>query len=95
MRPEYKNARLRERPLTEKLGGGRLSEEMPLIDNLGVLKITKKHIFEGGGEGSLLEQPRSKKWNKQMYIFEKGVGGGSFGAVQVEKVESVGAAQAE
>ena len=53
------------------------------------LKITKKRIFLKGG---LLEQPRSEKWNKQMYIFEKG---GSFGAVQVEKVKSLGAAQAE
>ena len=48
------------------------------------LKITKKRIFLKGG---LLEQPRSKKWNKQMYIFEKGV--------QVKKEESLEAAQAE
>ena len=39
-----------------------------------------------------MEQPRSEKWNKQMSIFEKR---GSFGAVQVEKVESLGAAHAE
>ena len=39
-----------------------------------------------------MEQPRLVKWNKQMYIFEKG---GSFGAVQVEKVESLEAAQAK
>ena len=30
------------------------------------LKLTKKRIFWKGG---LLEQHRSEKWNKQMYIF--------------------------
>ena len=42
-----------------------------------------------------MEQPRSEKWNKQMYIFLKRGVGVSFGAVQVEKVESLGAADAE
>ena len=32
-------------------------------------KITKKRIFLKRG---LLEQPRSEKWNIQIYIFEKG-----------------------
>ena len=44
-RPEYKNAGLRERPLTEKLGGGGLSEERPLIDNLGGTKNNKETYF--------------------------------------------------
>ena len=38
----------------------------------------------------------SEKWKKEMYMFEKGEGGGgSFGAVQVEKEESLEVTQAE
>ena len=54
-----------------KMGGGGLSER-PLTEKRGrvlELKMTKKYIFL---EGSLLEQPRSGKWNKQMDFFEKG-----------------------
>ena len=51
------------------------------------LKITSHGIFfkRGVWGWGPLEQPRSDKWNKQMYIFLKGV---SFGAVQVKKVAS-------
>ena len=67
--------------------GGFQSGPSLKIDGVLELKITKKRMFL---KAVLLEQPRSEKWNKQMYIFEKG--GLS---VQVDKVESLGAAQAE
>ena len=53
-----------------KMGGGGLSE-CPSLKNEGVLelKITKElYILKGG----LLDQSMSEKWNKQMYIFDKG-----------------------
>ena len=53
------------------------------------LKIPKKRMFYYN-EG-LFDLPRSENQNKEFYIFEKG----SFGAVQVENVESLGAAKAE
>ena len=41
----------------------------PQTEFTGGIKIIKEtYILKGG----LLEQPRSEKWNKQMYMFEKG-----------------------
>ena len=40
--------------------------------NFGTKNNNKEtYIFKGGG--GLWEQPRSEKWNRRMYIFEKGV----------------------
>ena len=65
-RPEFENGGLRERPHTEKMGGGGLSER-PLTENrggFGTKNNKETYIFK--------RQARSEKWNKQMYIFEKG-----------------------
>ena len=63
--------------------------ERPVTEKRGdiELNITKKRIFLKRG---LLEQPRLKKWNKCIFLIS-----GDFGAVQVEKVASLGAAHAE
>ena len=72
-RPEFGEfGEITERPLTENGGGGGGLSERPLNEKRsgGVeLKITKKRILlKVGSFGTAM----SEKWNKQMYIFEKG-----------------------
>ena len=68
----FKNGGLKERPLTENAGRGVLSER-PLTGktgDLGVKNNKETYIFLNDG---LFDLPRSKKQNKELYIFEKGV----------------------
>ena len=58
---------LRERLLTEKGGDFQSGPSLKKRGGFGT-KITKKRISLKGG---LLEKPRSEKWKKEIYIFEK------------------------
>ena len=67
--PEFENGGLREWPLTEN----GVFQSGPSLKNEGDFETEsnkEKYIFE---KGSILEQPRSEKWNKQMYILKRGV----------------------
>ena len=88
-RPEFENGGLRERPHTEKMGGG-LSER-PLTENrggFGTKNNKETYIFK---RRIFWSSPGRKSGTNKCIFLKRG----SFGAVQVEKVESLGEAQAD